>query len=194
MKDKFQYIFIAGVLIGIFFLGRSCGVSSVDIPNIKIENTIVHDTIWPDTTIIYKPKHIIKHDTVQIIETYQIPLDSLKLKAFFQKRHYERSYKSKDVEISVDDTIIGYLLNQGVSYKLFKPLSIVNSTITSIKYQDTITKLPKWQIKGGIDLTPKNLYIGVDLQISKDQYGIAYDPINKQFKVLYRRTLFKSKK
>lgn len=194
MKDKFQYIFIAGVLIGMFFLGRSCGISSVDIPKIKVENTVTHDTIWPDTAKVEVPKPYPVHDTVEILQPYEIPLDTLKLRAFFQKRHYERSYKSKDVEVIVDDTIVGYLFDQKVSYKLFKPLSIVNSTLTSIKYQDTVIKAPKWEFKGGIDLTPKNMYVGVDLEVNKDQYGVAYDPFNKQFKVLYRRTLFRSKK
>lgn len=194
MKDKFQYIFIIGVIIGIFFLGRSCGVSSVDVPNIKSEKIMIHDTIWPDTMKVEVPKPYPIHDTVQIIETYEIPLDTLKLRGFFQKRHYERSYRSKDVEISVDDTIVGYLLNQKASYRLFKPLSIVNSTVTSVKYQDTIIKAPKWEFKGGIDLTPKNIYLGIDLEVNRDQYGVAYDPFNKQVKVLYRRTLFRSKK
>lgn len=192
MKDKFKYIFYITLVIGTFLLGtQTCKNKEIKYIS-KVETT--HDTIWPDTTKIEVPKSYMIHDTFKMIEYYEIPQDSIQLQVFFQKRAYERSYKDKNIEILVQDTIVGYLIGQKTSYKAFKPISIVNSTITTVKSPDTLKIAPKWEFKAGTDITVKNLYLNVELELNRNSYNIGYDPFNKQIRIGYKRTLFRSKK
>lgn len=200
MKNNIGKIFLGVCLILSFFFGRKCGIDSVDIPKYKSEIIVTHDTIWPDTVKIREAGKIVrKHDT--ILYPVEIPIDSLKLRAFFQKRAYENVYRNEDTEFTVSDTVIGYLIGQRAFYRLFKPTSIVNSSVTTVTPQDTVIKAPKWQLKGGIAVNAKNQFLTLDLEKNKNTYGIGIDPIHKikgtnipELQVRYSRTLFKSKK
>lgn len=182
IKNIIISILIIGVIISIFLFGRSCGKNSVKIPQYKDSIIVKNDTIWPDTMKIETPKPYPVHDKVELIKEVPIPTDTQAILDQFKLRHYTRHYRDKDIEVIVDDTILGTLIAQKASYRLFKPTSIYNSTVTTVKPQDTVKVPKKWELRGGIDITPKNLYFGLDFQKRRVSYSLGYDPFNKQVK------------
>lgn len=181
MKYKIKYVFIGIIGLGLFLFGRQCGVSSIKIPIYKNETIIKRDTIWPDTTKIEVIKRVPYkvHDTEYVLAPYEMPLDSIKMNTFFKTRFYKRSYRNKEQEIIVSDSVVGYLIGQNVNYRSFKPLSIINSTIVSVIPQDTVKTLKKWELRGGIEATPHNIFLGLEYQKNRVSYDLAIDPINK---------------
>lgn len=190
IKDNLGKIFIGICLIISFFFGKQCGNDNKHIIGTVSKTIVRHDTIWPDTMKIEIPKPYKVHDTTYIGVPYDIPVDSLKLKAFFKSRIYKNMYKDSNFEISVTDTIIGYKIGQGINYRQFKPLSIVNSTTTSINRVDTIRMSKRYELRVSIDATSKNLFGGLEYQKNRVTYGLAYDPFNKQTKVKMAYTIF----
>lgn len=194
--NKFKWIFYVLSLLIVFLLGtQTCKNKEIKYIS-KIEMS--HDTIWPDTVKVEVPKPYKVHDTSYVIAPYEIPLDSIKMNAFFKTRYYQRSYRNKDIEITAYDSVVGYLIGQRIDYRLFKPLSIVNNTIVSVVPQDTIKVPKKWELRAGIEATPKNIYLGLDYQKDRISYSLAGDPFNKipgtnipQIKVGLKYTLFK---
>lgn len=161
-------------------------------PGTEYIDRVVHktDTIWGDTSKVEPMvKWKTKHDTEYVV--YPIPLitdeDTLRMREMYKMRYYENTYRNSKAVVTVQDSVIGYLTAQKVLYKNLAPERIVDST--------TITKVsvmaPKLEIRGGIDLTKTNAYLGVDLGIKKHTIGVAYDPLNKQGLIRYRYTLFR---
>jgi len=198
IKNNIGKIFIGICLLGVFLLGHQCGKDSVKIPTYKNDNIVKIDTIWSDTLKVEVPKLQTKHDTVFLEIPYEIPLDSIKLKAFFKVRRYDNSYRSKDILINVHDSVVGYLIGQRVDYRDFKPLSITNSTITSVIPQDTVKINKIHELRASIDATSRNMYLGLEYQKDRITYGLSADPFNKientkipQLKVKLAYTIFR---
>lgn len=192
MKNKFKIVFTTIIIIMIFIFGHQCGVDSVDVPNYKNDTIVKTDTIWPDTMKIEVPKpYPIKGDSILIEIPVEIPIDSVALKMFFNKRFYKQNYKDSGGVYTVEDTVIGYLLHQKLYYRSFKPLSIINSTVTTVKPLDTVKVFKKWEIRGGLSATPRNMFIDLEYQKNRISYDFGYDPFNKQAKVGLKYTIFK---
>lgn len=195
MKINFKYIFATVVLVGMFLFGRQCGVDSVDIPTYRNDTIIKSDTIRPDTMKIEIPKpYPVKGDSVLVEVPVPIPIDSLQLRAFFNKRFYKNNYRDTNGVYTVEDSIIGYLIHQRLYYRDFKPISIINSTIIPVAVQDGTTVAKRWEFRGGIDATPKNLFLDVEYQKDRLSYSGGYDPFNKQAKVGLKYTFARNKK
>lgn len=179
--DKFKYIFIGVLLLGAFLLGRQCSNKPKVIENTKTETIHKTDTIYPDTVFKRVPKLI--HDTMWMV--YDIPVDSVKLKNIYKVRTYTSTYRDSSIIVNVSDSILGYHLSQRVNYRLFVPKVIYDST--------TITKTsliaPKWEFKGGIDATPRNMFIDFELEKGRWSYNGGYDPFNKQVKAGVKYTI-----
>lgn len=193
MKN-FKNIFIGGLLIIMFLLGKECG-NKKSIEYLTKTETI-HDTIWPDTTKIEVPKPYGIHDTAYFEVPVPIPLDSFKLAEFFKKRFYKNDYRDSSGVYTAEDTVIGYLLYQKLYYRSFKPLSISNSTITSIIPKDSLKTSKNRQINLGSDITLKNIFFNLEYQNNRNIYRVGYDPFHKipntnigEFKVGYSRVI-----
>ncbi len=192
--NKFKYIFYSIVIIGCFLLGYQCG-NSKNTPKNDLE--AIRDTIsihtvdtLIDTLTVFKTKE--KRVFVPEYEFIVIPPDSFTLAEFYKKRHYKDSYRDSNIQVQIEDTILGYLLHRKVNYRLFVPLRIYDST--KVQITTSYPKLPKYQFSIGIDATPKNIFIGADLNINRTIYSIGYDPINKAPKIGLKYTLWYSKR
>jgi hypothetical protein len=176
---------IIGLVVISFLAGKQC--SSAD-NEIITKETVTHtrDTIWAkDTTYVPKPYPV--HDTEYVLVPYDIQFDSLKMKAAYQLRYYKKSYQDDNVFITIEDTILGYLMGRNVSYKLFVPLKIVDS----VKIEKVSLKAPKWEIRGGFDITPRDLYLTGEYAKDRHNFSVGIDPFNKTGKLGYKYTLFR---
>jgi hypothetical protein len=192
--NKFKYIFLTVIAVGVFLFGRRCGVDSVKIPVYTQDTITLTDTIYPDTTKIEVPKpYYVKGDTVLLEIPVPVPIDTFALKMFFAKRFYKNNYKDSNGVYTVEDTVLGYLLHQRLYYRDFKPTIINNSTITPVPVLDTLKTAKKWEIRGGIDATPSNVYLGLDYQRDRLSYSAGYDLFNKQTKIGIKYTIFRNK-
>lgn len=188
---KFKYIFIGICVAAAFLFGRQCGVDSVDIPTYKNDTTVVHDTIYGDTvTVKSAGKPYAVHDTTWKVYTQEI--DTVKLNEFFMVRGYSRTYKLGNLAyVEINDSVVGYLLSQKTNYRPIAPLAVTNSTLVSVKPQDSVKVAKKWELRASIDATPKNLFLGLEYQKDRLSYAVAYDPFNKQPKVGLRYTFIR---
>jgi len=191
---KFLKILFSVCMIGAFLFGRQCGKDSVDIPTYKNDTITQIDTIWPDTVKIRELTPYAVHDTEWVLAPYQIPLDSFKLAEFFKLRGYKDTYRDSVIEVTVIDTVVGYLIGRKIDYRLFKPLSIINSTTVSVTPQDGVKTAKNWEIRAGLDASPNNLFLNGEYQRERVSYRLGYDPFNKQGKAGLSFTLFRSKK
>lgn len=180
IKTNIKYIFIVVVIIIVFLLGRSCSKKDVN-KEIKKESTNITskiDTVFPkDTIYVFKDKPLpypvyIKGDTIKIQ-----PLDSLQLYRFFV---YKDSIEDKNIKIYSTIITQGKTLSSfKPSYKLKVPL-LITDTIRITKIDSiNIEKPQKYQISGGIIVSPKMLAPIIDLTINRSTYSIGYDPFNK---------------
>ena len=189
MKINFKAIFIGAAITLAFILGKSC---SPDCPKV-IETITTHktDTIWGDTITKVKLKPYKVHDT--IIKSVPIPLDSNELAEFFKMRGYNTTYRDSNIEVEVYNEVVGYKIAENINYRLLKPL-IIRDSIFTLNTIEGPVKAPKYVLGIGADFTPKNLYLGAQLGVKRNNFDLAYDPFNKQVKIGYRYTIFRSKK
>lgn len=199
MNINFKRVFI-GLVIGLaFFLGCEYGAGSAPPAPIGSDTITVTktDTIR-DTVTVHDFKYKTKWDTVVEVYSYERPIDTNKLNAFFKVRYYENYYRDSINHITVGDSVVGYLIGQKVKYRHLAPLSIVNSTTTSVTNTVSV-KPPNWEFKIGADFTPKNMYLNGELEVGRNSYSGGIDPFNKgpwyeRLKVGYKRTILRSKK
>lgn len=137
MKIDNRIVFgvIAGAAVGLFFLGRSCGVKSVLVKAGRI------DTIFarPDTFRTLVTKEVLKPVKVirwipqgVLVDTVVQPVDSLAiLEAFNSTYLYSYSERFKRGSVQIDDTISqNMFLGRGVTFILDSiPISIRKDTL-----------------------------------------------------------------
>lgn len=183
--DKFKTIFIVLGIILLFFLGKQCGNTSKTDFKPNTDTLIVHkvDTIR-DTTTVFK----IKEKTVFKYITLDTPIDTSKYSDINKYRLYQDTLRDINIVIFNHDTVLGYLAHRSLSYKLLVPLKIYDSTTITITKE--IPKLPKYQVKVGLNVTTKGLYPNLDLTIKRSTYTAAYDPFNKIPMVGYKYTIW----
>ena len=185
MKNRFYYIFIATLVVIVFFLGRQCSNSSKNDLKPVIDTLILHkvDTIR-DTISVFKTKIKIIFRPVYISK----PVDTNKYKNIPEYRVYQDTTKDSNVVIYSNDTVLGYLTSKQLSYKLLVPLKIYDSTKVIITKQVPI--LPKYQLKLGSILSTKSIIPSFELDINKSNYEIGYDPFNKIPYIGYKYTIW----
>jgi hypothetical protein len=161
-------------------------------PEPEVVTTVVTktDTIWGDTiTLKGIDRWRTKHDTEYVV--YPIPIitkeDTLRMMEMYKMRYFERSYRNDKAHIVIQDSILGYLMDQKVLYRNLAPDKIVDSTLVEkVSYKPF-----KHEISGGIQVNTNQLYITGEYKKDKDAYSLSYDPFNKQILVGYKRTLFR---
>lgn len=189
--DKFKIILASILVVGAFILGRQCSGTSTEYITVSDTVTVSKTDTIRDTTTVYKPRKV--YDTVWAYYEIPIPQDSLTLKEYFKVRYYKEVYKDTNIVITVSDSVAGYLLTQNINYKLYRPLSITNSTTTVVNNKEPLKSSKNWQLRGGVEATLNSAYLGLEFQKDKWSYSGAYDPFNKQVKLGLYRTLLRSK-
>jgi len=185
MNNKIKWFFIGFSLMLIFLLGRNCGniANTQNKPN--TDTLILHkvDTIR-DTIRVFKFKEKVIFKPLLIDK----PIDTTVYSNIRQYRLYKDTLRDSNIVIYNHDTVLGYLASRSLSYKLLVPLKIYDSTKVIITKE--IPKLPKYQLKIGLNATPKSLYPALDLTIKRNTYSAAYDPFNKIPMVGYKYTIW----
>lgn len=184
--NKFKTIFIIIGIVVAFLLGKECSTNTL-----QKENKI-HDTIFKiDIDTIYQDTGSIKFKDRPYPVAYKVydnvDLDTDMVDAMLKTRFYNEVYRDSSVEITVKDSILGYLLNQSISYKLLG-IKQINTSKTIIIPQPTPLK---YQFSMGIQASPQGLAALGELTVNKNQYGIGYDPFNKIPYIQYKRVLFR---
>ena len=196
IKKNIGRIFIGVIFVALFLLGRSCGKTTIVVPktensvkivSIKHHTVIVRDTI---TKIQFRNNHPISYTIVQYVPVK----DTTSIKQLEAIRAYQDSIRDENIIIYSKDTVMGYLRSQKLSYRLFVPKTIIDSVTIQRDSIINNTIYPKWQLGAGVSVTPKNLFIDVDLTIKRITYSAGYDPFNKIPKIGIKFNIFKSKK
>lgn len=188
MQSNFRYIFFGIIILAAFILGtQTCNnIPKNDLKPIT-DTLVIHksDTLRDTTTIFkFKEKPVFRY----IVLNEEI--DSLKYKEVYKKRAYHDIYRDSNQVVTIDDTIIGYLLGRKVDYQLFVPLRIYDTTRMTITKQIPIVKKPNFQFGVGILANRTNIYGMIDINIKRVTYTIGYDPFNKREIVGLKYTLF----
>lgn len=180
-------IFQIVIICIVFWFGRSCGKSKEIIEPLIVTETHYSDTIFPkDTIISFKDKPVPYPVYVDTNKYRPIPIDSLDMHRFFT---YKDSTEDLNVKIYSEIHTQGKTLKYfKPSYKLKVPLIIKDSVVIK---KDSLIYVPyKYEIHGGIIVSPSMIAPTIDLSINKGTYGLGYDPFKKQIVVTAKYRLF----
>lgn len=146
-------------------------------------DTVTTTTVVHDTVTVHKPKLV--HDTAFVV--YDVDRDRFIHDELYKMRFYERTYRDTNMIIRVQDSIVGYLMDRNVAYRILLPIKRVDSVFIT----KSSVKPFKYEIKGGLDLTKTNAFISTDLEVNRHTFQVGYDPFNKQAKLGYKYTIFR---
>lgn len=170
-----------------FFLNDCSRDALIEREKITISDTSwnhvqINDTTWNKITLndtIYKPKYV----------DVSIPLenrtDSL--------RHYTGIYTMDFGKVIWSADVSGFLEEISFSGEINVP-QINNTKIGTVTKTVEITKLPRWNLYGGLQGTasPNYFEIGpsLNLRLGKIQYGYSYGLINQSHSVNIQTKIF----
>lgn len=183
-KNWIIAILILIVLTGVFFFGysrypiwRPCPVTNSD--TVYVYDTIEHHIVdsFPyyvshTDSIKYKDKHwmdsVILANKVDTNALYNI------FQKFYAEYHYTREWNDTLVIITINDVITeNKPTHNNFTYKLLKPLTVINNSTT-------VTNYSKYIYLGGSLSIPDSKYSNVGLYgaFPRTFIGISYIPFN----------------
>ncbi len=185
MKNNLKLGFGVILIILIFILGKQCNNSSKNDFKPITDTLIINktDTIR-DTLTVFKMKINTIYRPIEIYKS----IDSNKYNNIRQYRVYQDTLRDTNIVIFIKDTILGYLENRQLSYKLLIPLKIYDTTTVIITKQ--IPKLPKYQLKIGTLISSNYLSPNIDFSINRNTYSLGYDITNKIPTIGYKYTIW----
>jgi hypothetical protein len=182
MKSVLEFILAVFAMIIIFFVGKSCSVTP------KPETIIQHewhyrDTIFPKDTI-YSDRWYPSKSRVDTFwkEPLSPNVDCNRLLS------YTDTFKKKEYDIYSNVTVQGELKGMLLNVKLKVPLMIKDCTVVKI---DSLVYRPyKYEIHGGIVVSPRMFAPVAEVSIDKSTYMLGYDPFNKQPIIGFKYRIF----
>lgn len=150
------------------------------------DTLIVHkrDTIRDTISIVkMKKKRVLDYIEIPVHDTV-FKFDSTACYELAKYRVYNDTTRDKNVVIYSTDTVQGYLKAKSLSYKLLVPLKIYDSV--KIEITKKVPELPKWQLQGGLILSPNAVKPVIDFTYKRNSYLLGYDVMNKQVNIGFK--------
>ena len=183
LKNYTMFVVIAVLLIIIYFKSNSIQrlrTKLAEKPKIEYvyntkTDTIIQKVVEPKTTIVYKDKHILIHDTLSLTNA-----DSAQIAEAYASLYTE--YHSKKIydDVLKDDSLAYIKLYEEVSQNAISNRKLEYQDKTPvIKITNTVTER-KFSIIGGLE-AGDGVKIGTGVVTNKNAvFTIAYDPFKKE--------------
>jgi hypothetical protein len=183
------FVVLIALLLTSYIVGCQRGKKLVN-PNIVTHTVILHDTTTHH--IIDKvPYYIIKHDSIEVTDTFFTKVDTtVILKDYFSKHYYTRNWEDSLISVTMKDVISeNKPIDNTFSYKILRDQVITTTNVdNSVHYQKYFTL--------GLDVPIKNVnYIELEgiYVWQKGYIGVGYSPQLKSFDIKLGGVLFKFK-
>lgn len=178
------------ILIIIILLLKECG---------SVVNTLIKtNKPLPDTTIIHKIDTIWAKDTIYSFKKIKVPvpyieiqyLDTSNKEICTNVKVYEDSLVDKNISIYYKDYVSqGELLTKELSYRLKVPLTITNSSTTTINVPTLYP--PTFQLHGGLTVGSNIFSPQVSVSYKRHTLTLGYNMTTKQPIIGYGFVLFR---
>lgn len=190
----FLTLITVGIALFILLNLKTCGCKTKiqEVRDSLIQTNHIVDTIYAKDTI-----YIFKKIKIKVLDSLANKTkDSTNLNVL---RVYNDSLNDSNITINYKDTVLGKLISKDLSYKLKVPIKILDTTIITKTYTNTITKTEykpsRFSLSTGFSGITNKQTIGLEPFIKADiktiglQYG--YDFINKNHRISISKQLFK---
>ena len=171
-----DYILVGLVLLALLgcgYFGYTLYPKHNPCPQTASDTVYVYDTAWHTITDTV-PWYIVKHDSIVYRDTVFKDVDTAEiLKDYYAIHYYTRFWQDTLIAVTKHDVISkNDFISSELTYKLLKPVTIINNVINNVFYSRYITfgtDLPFKQVQH------MNVNIDVMYVTSKYYLGVGYN-------------------
>lgn len=192
MKERFFYLFVIVGLGFLLFLNKCGDNYHIPTPTIRIDTTIVVDTVYPPPVIVQLPQQPPPAPVVFYVDSSGA--STTPEQAATVAKLYQDSIEDDNLTLFYKSTVEGTLLNQDMSYRLKIPKEI-NKTVTITTSHPV--PAPQLFLKSNVGLDRlgnASLSIGLEYT-SRHRWAIGYnyDLLQKRHEITLGYALWRGK-